>query len=105
MGEWSFFLMRSLSSNLCTLPKNTYHNQEVNQDQRSKFYPVFASNYTQIIIFNLRFAAEELAAEPYLRQQIKKEFFEKGTLTTAPTEKGKKDLDVFHPSYRVKNLF
>jgi len=27
-----------------------------------------------------------------------------GFLRTQPTDQGKKDLDVFHPSYRVKNI-
>jgi hypothetical protein len=51
-----------------------------------------------------QFAAEELAAEPYLRSLIKKEIEDKGYITTEPTDKGKKDIDVFHPSYRVKHI-
>lgn len=35
---------------------------------------------------------------------IKKDLRENGTLTTTPSDQGKKDLDVFHPSYRVKNI-
>jgi hypothetical protein len=27
-----------------------------------------------------------------------------GCITTEPTEKGKKDLDVFHPSYKIKRI-
>ena len=29
---------------------------------------------------------------------------ENGFLETEPTEKGKKELDIFHPSYRVKKV-
>ena len=35
---------------------------------------------------------------------IKKDLRENGLLSTAPTEQGKKDLDVFHQSYRVKHI-
>jgi hypothetical protein len=35
---------------------------------------------------------------------MKKEIEEKGFLITEPTEKGKKDIDVFHPSYKVKYI-
>jgi len=51
-----------------------------------------------------RFAAEELSTEPYLRSMLKELMRTKGTISTEPTEKGKKDLDVFHPSYRVKHI-
>lgn len=35
---------------------------------------------------------------------VKKNFYEEAYLQTDPTEKGMKDLDVFHPSYRVKRI-
>lgn len=50
------------------------------------------------------FASIELAAQPYIRQSFKNHFYEYGSLTTTPTDKGNKDLDVFHPSYRVKRI-
>lgn len=52
----------------------------------------------------IRFASEELGAEPYLRTILKDLYTKNGTLSTAPTEKGKKDLDVFHPSYKIKQI-
>ncbi len=51
-----------------------------------------------------QFAAEELGTEPYLRSLLKKEYFEKGYIETRPTEKGKKDIDVFNPSYKIKYI-
>ena len=50
------------------------------------------------------FEAYELAAQPYIRSIFKQHFYEYGIINTAPTEKGNKDLDVFHPSYRVKRI-
>ena len=35
---------------------------------------------------------------------MKIHFYNDAYLTTTPTEKGDKDLDVFHPSYRVKRV-
>jgi len=49
-----------------------------------------------------KFAALELAAQPFIRNAMKKNLRNHGYLSTAPTEQGKKDLDLFHPSYRVK---
>ena len=44
----------------------------------------------------------ELAAQPVIRDLVKKALKDFGQLTTNPTEQGKKDLDLFHHSYRVK---
>jgi hypothetical protein len=35
---------------------------------------------------------------------MKNHFYKNAHLITTPTEKGMKDIDVFHPSYRVKRL-
>lgn len=48
------------------------------------------------------FAAIELSAQPYIRNEIKNFVSEHAHITTELTEQGKKDLDLFHPSYRVK---
>ena len=49
-------------------------------------------------------AATELAAQPYLRKMIKDNLRQNGYLWTYPTAQGKKTLDVFHSSYRVKHI-
>ena len=49
-----------------------------------------------------KFAAIELSAQPVIRNQMKNHLNENGYLSTKLTEQGKKDLDLFHPSYRVK---
>lgn len=46
----------------------------------------------------------ELAAQPIIREMIKKQLKEHGQMSTTPTDQGKKDLDLFHQSYRVKNV-
>ena len=53
--------------------------------------------------FKNRFAAEELGTEPYIRSLVKKLYMDKGFIKCEPTEKGKKDIDVFNPSYAVKH--
>ena len=50
------------------------------------------------------FTALELSAEPDIRRGLKKHIYEFGVLQTSPTEKGLKELDIFHPSYRVKRV-
>jgi hypothetical protein len=35
---------------------------------------------------------------------VKRAIYQTASITTIPTEKGMKDLDVFHPSYRVKRI-
>jgi len=50
------------------------------------------------------YAAQELAAQPFIRNIVKKAFRDNGYLSTNPTEQGKKDLDLFHPNYRVKHV-
>ena len=46
----------------------------------------------------------ELQCQPDIRRFFKKFVKENGFLETEATEKGKKELDVFHPSYRVKKV-
>jgi len=50
------------------------------------------------------YTAMELASEPDIRRGLKKHIYEFGVVKTEPTWKGKKELDVFHPSYRVKRV-
>ncbi|CDW91618.1 transcription elongation factor spt6 [Stylonychia lemnae] len=52
----------------------------------------------------IKYQATALSVQPYLRAQAKKHLYLIGHLTTEPTEQGKKDLDPFHPSYRVKRI-
>ena len=42
--------------------------------------------------------------QPYIRNTVKNYLYLRGYLSTTPTEEGAKNLDVFHPSYRVKNI-
>lgn len=49
-----------------------------------------------------KFAAIELSAQPLIRNAMKNNISEHAHITTVLTEQGKKDLDLFHPSYRVK---
>jgi len=48
------------------------------------------------------YAAVELSSQPFIRRQYKDTFRKQGLITVHLTEQGKKELDIFHPSYRVK---
>jgi hypothetical protein len=60
--------------------------------------------YLEVLKEMCLFAASELQSQPDIRRALKKHIYDNGILQTHPTEKGKKELDVFHPSYRVKRL-
>ena len=45
-----------------------------------------------------------MAAQPFIRAKMKQHFFLNGFVETQPTETGAKEIDVFHPSYRVKRI-
>ena len=51
-----------------------------------------------------RYMASELFQEPIVRQHLKKVYFENVTLSTEPTLKGNKELDIYHPYYIVKRI-
>ena len=50
------------------------------------------------------YTAIELWCQPDIRRSFKKYVKDKGVIFTQPTTKGEKELDVFHPSYRVKRV-
>jgi len=51
-----------------------------------------------------KFAAIELSVQPFIRRSLKQQIIKHGLLFSCPTEEGKKVLDPFHPSYRVKHI-
>ena len=51
-----------------------------------------------------QYAALELECQPEIRKFFKQLVKEHGYFKTEPTEKGKRELDLFHPSYRVKKV-
>ena len=57
-----------------------------------------------IISTMVKFAAIELSVQPFIRKQLKQFIYQHGFLKTMPTEEGRKVLDPFHQSYRVKQL-
>jgi hypothetical protein len=50
------------------------------------------------------FATVELWCHPRLRNHCKEYYKKNAILETKPTQKGTKELDLFHPSYRVKRV-
>lgn len=65
---------------------------------KSKVY----SEPSELLQAACRYAAIELASQPAIRGQMKSELKEHGVITCTCTELGKKDIDIFHQSYRVK---
>jgi transcription elongation factor SPT6 len=51
-----------------------------------------------------KYLAYEMFSHPYLRAFARAYFRNTCVLTTEPTEEGRKEIDVFHPSYRVKRI-
>lgn len=50
------------------------------------------------------YTAIELSSQPDIRRGLKKHIYDYGYIVTQPTDKGSKELDVFHPCYRVKRV-
>lgn len=50
------------------------------------------------------YTAIELQSQPDIRRGFKKHVHDYGIIVSEPTEKGLKELDIFHPSYRVKRV-
>lgn len=51
-----------------------------------------------------KLAAIELSVQPFIRSLFKKHVYSQYELSTEPTDQGKKDLDLFNQSYRVKRI-
>jgi len=58
----------------------------------------------QILKAISKFLAKGLSAHPDIRNFVKKLIFKKGLVSTEPSEKGEKELDVFSPFFKVKRL-
>jgi len=57
-----------------------------------------------VLINSCWFLSQEISHNPLIWKQIWSEYMKKVTITTKPTKKGERELDVFHPSYWVKRL-
>ena len=62
------------------------------------------SDELNVLLAACNFLAAQLAAQPEIRCYLRERYFEMVTVSTIPTEKGSRELDVFHRSYRVKRL-
>ena len=58
----------------------------------------------EIIEIANKFIAISLQKQPFLKKFIYQNFYEKCYLSTEPTEKGKNELDVFHPLFITKRI-
>jgi transcriptional accessory protein Tex/SPT6 len=52
----------------------------------------------------MTYCAELIAVQPCVRSEVKKLYYQGGRVSTAPTEKGKKELDLLGPAYDVKRI-
>ncbi len=58
----------------------------------------------KILTFTCKFIAIQLSCYPRINKIFKEYLYENATLTTTPTEEGAKELDIMHPSFRVKRI-
>jgi hypothetical protein len=58
----------------------------------------------EVLVSACSFIADELATHPVVRKCVFDRYMQGVKISTRPTEKGEKELDVFHPSYRCKRL-
>ena len=57
-----------------------------------------------VLVAACNFLSFELGAQPELRKYLRERYMDLVTVSTVPTEKGNRELDVFHRSFRVKRL-
>lgn len=66
---------------------------------------VYLLNTTLVSLTSLcRFMANEIFYHPVIRRWIRNMYFERATISTEPTLKGKKDLDLYHLLYPAKRI-
>ncbi len=65
--------------------------------------PIFDQEI-KVMTAGCKFLALELFSFPFIRDYARTCFKSQCTISTDPTEEGKKELDGFHPSFRVKRL-
>jgi transcription elongation factor SPT6 len=58
----------------------------------------------KVMTSGCKFLALELFSFPFIRNYARISFKSQCTISTIPTEEGKKELDAFHPSFRVKRI-
>jgi transcription elongation factor SPT6 len=58
----------------------------------------------KVMTAGCKFLALELFSFPFIRNYARISFKTQCTISTDPTEEGKKELDAFHPSFRVKRV-
>lgn len=81
------------------------NNHQIGPKELAKEYVRKADEAPYVVINDMcAYTAIELSSQPDIRRGLKKHIYEYGYIMTEPTEKGKKELDVFHPSYRTKRV-
>jgi len=58
----------------------------------------------KILTFTCKFMAIQISSFPFISLLFRDYIYEYATLTTTPTDEGLKELDVTHPSFRVKRI-
>lgn len=58
----------------------------------------------EVLVNTCVYIADEIGSHPVVRSCIYEKYLEHIKISTKPTEKGLKELDLQHPSYRVKRL-
>lgn len=105
-AEKSALSLTQLSENiehnakLYSVPRNTIKPQEMAFDYLCNEL----SEETAVLIALKNYIKAELTAQPIFRSFVRSKYAYYVRVYTSPTEKGKADLDIFHPFYRTKSL-
>ena len=66
---------------------------------------VYLLNTTLVALTSLcRFMANEIFYHPVIRRWVRNMYFERATISTETTLKGRKDLDLYHSLYPTKRI-
>ena len=77
--------------------------EKIADDYRNSSNPLTID--TLCTMMNLcKYMANDIFYHPCIRNWVRKFYIEKVTITTEPTSKGRKDLDVTNPNYLVKRI-
>ena len=70
-------------------------------------YEYLSEKYTSeinILLGVCKYISEELAAQPPVNRILRDYYTQHAMVTTTPTDLGLKELDIFHPSFRIKRI-
>ncbi len=86
------------------MSKNMIHDLKDKPSVLAEKYKTPKITVLNVLVGACSLLANELSATPQLRRELWQRYFDNVTISTKPTKKGEREVDVFNPSYRVKRL-